>query len=149
MNVGELCNRIVVFAHARTPLTEAAKLMREHHVGSLVVVDETEEGRVPVGIVTDRDIVVAVVAGEVDPRTLAVGDVMATELVTVREEDSVFDVLRLMRRCGVRRLPVLTAAGTLAGIVTVDDLLEIVAEQLDDLVHAIAREQARESQARK
>ena len=74
---------------------------------------------------------------------------MVTELVTVREEDSVFDILRLMRRCGVRRLPVLTAAGTLAGIVTVDDLLEIVAEQLDDLVHAIAREQARESQARK
>jgi CBS domain-containing protein len=149
MNVGELANRIVTFAYRATPLTEAARLMREQHVGSLVVVDEGPKGRVPVGMLTDRDIVVAVVAGEVDPRTLTVGEVMQGEPITVREEDSVFDSLRLMRRRGIRRVPVVTLAGDLAGIITIDDLLGIVAEQLDDLVRAIATEQAREARVRK
>jgi CBS domain-containing protein len=148
MNVGELCNRVVVFATRPTPLTQAARLMREHHVGSLVVVEERTEGRVPVGILTDRDIVIAVVAGEVDPRTLTVGEVMGAKLVTVRETDSVFDVLRLMRSSGIRRVPVLAPGGTLAGIVTVDDLLEVVAEQLNDLVRAIGSERVREARER-
>jgi len=149
MNIGELANRVVTFAYRTTPLTDAARLMRQEHIGSLVVVEETDKGRVPVGILTDRDIVVAVVAGEVDPRTLTVGEVMQGELLTVREEDSVFDALRLMRRRGIRRVPVVTMTGTLAGIVTIDDLLGIVAEQLDDLVRAIAAEQAREARVRK
>ncbi|MGH8700527.1 MAG: CBS domain-containing protein [Burkholderiales bacterium] len=149
MNVGEICNRIVVFAHRGTSLTDAAKLMREHHVGSLVVVDESAQGCVPVGILTDRDIVVAAVAGEVDPRTVTVGEMMQGDLVTAREEDSVFDALRLMRRRGIRRLPVVRIEGTLAGIVSVDDLLGIAAEQLNDLVRAIGAEQSREARVRK
>ena len=149
MNVGEICNRIVMFAYRGTSLTDAARLMREHHVGSLVVVDETAQGRVPVGMLTDRDIVVAAVAGDVNPRTVTVGEVMQGELQTVREEDSVSDALRLMRRRGIRRLPVVTMGGTLAGIVTVDDLLGIAAEQLNDLVRAIGAEQSREARVRK
>jgi len=149
MNVGEICNRTVVVTKRDTVLTQVAQLMREHHVGSLVIVDEGKRGRVPVGIVTDRDIVVAVVANGVDPRKFGVGEVMKPELVTVSEGDSVFDTLRLMRERGVRRVPVLAADGTLAGIVTVDDLLEIVAEQLGELVRAIATEQSRETRDRR
>jgi CBS domain-containing protein len=149
MTVGDICNRIVTFAYRGTPLSDAARLMRDHHVGSLVVIDETAQGRLPVGILTDRDIVVAVVAAEVDPRTMTVGEVMQGELVSAREEDSVFGALRLMRRRGIRRLPVVTMAGTLDGIVTVDDLLGIVAEQFDDLVRAIGAEQSREARVRK
>jgi CBS domain-containing protein len=149
MNVSEICNRTVVVAKRDTALSEAALLMREHHVGSLVIVDETRQGRVPVGIVTDRDIVVAVVAEGVDPRKIAVGDVMRPELVTVKEDVSVFDALRLMRGRGIRRIPVLASDGTLAGIVTIDDLLEIVAEELNGLVRAIATEQSRETRDRK
>jgi CBS domain-containing protein len=149
MTVGEICNRVVTVAERATPLADAAKLMREHHVGSLVVVENRAGARVPVGILTDRDIVVAVVAGGVDPATLTAGDVMAGELLTVREQDSEFDALQLMRRRGVRRLPVVGADGALAGIVTVDDLLEIVAEQLDDVVRAITSEQAQERRARR
>jgi CBS domain-containing protein len=149
MNVGEICNRVVVCAERAIPVTDAAKLMREHHVGSLVVVDEGAKGRVPVGIITDRDIVVAVVAGGVDPVKLSVGDVMGPELFTVRETDSVSDALARMRSRGIRRVPVLSAAGTLAGLVTVDDLLEIVAEELESLVRAIGAEQARETRARR
>jgi CBS domain-containing protein len=122
--------------------------MREQHVGSLVVVDETGKGRVPVGILTDRDIVVAVVAREVDPRALTAGDVMSNDLATVRPTDSAVDALQLMRRRGVRRVPVVAENGTLAGIVTIDDLLAAVAEQLADVVRAISAEQARETRAR-
>lgn len=149
MNISELCNPFVVTAQRATPLADAARLMREHHVGSLVVVDETGKGRVPVGVVTDRDIVVAVVAREVDPRTLTTGEVMTTDLATVRPEDPVEVALRLMRRRGIRRVPVVSDAGMLMGIVTLDDVLEKVADQLSDAVRAIASEQVREARTRK
>ena len=101
MNVSELSNPFVVVAQRATPLTDAARLMREHHVGSLVVVDESGKGRVPVGMLTDRDIVVAAVAAEVDPRTLTAGEVMSGDLATVRASDEVEAALRLMRRRGI------------------------------------------------
>jgi CBS domain-containing protein len=130
-------------------LPEAAKLMREHHVGSLVVVVDRLSERVPVGMLTDRDLAIAVLAKEVDARTLAVRDVMSTELFTVREQDSITDALRLMRERGVRRVPVLTHSGALAGIVTIDDVLDILAEELADVVHAIERERVRETRLRR
>ena len=149
MNAGELCNREVVFAYRDTRLVEAARLMREHHVGSLVVVVDRLSERVPVGILTDRDIVVAVVAKELDPRTLTVGDVMTSELLTVREQDGIPDALRLMREKGVRRVPVLTHSGALAGILTIDDLLELMAEELGAFARTIDRERVRETRARR
>jgi CBS domain-containing protein len=149
MTVGQICNRVVVFAFRNTPLPDAAKLMRENHIGSLVIVDESDRGRIPVGMLTDRDIAIAVVAQALDPRTLTAGEVMSGELVTANEQDDMLDTLQRMRRRGVRRVPVLTATGTLAGIVTLDDLLELVAEQLGDVVKAIATEQSREARARK
>jgi CBS domain-containing protein len=149
MNVSELSNPFVVVAQRTTPLTDAARLMREHHVGSLVVVDESGKGRVPVGMLTDRDIVVAVVAGEVDPRTLTAGEVMSGELATVRAADSAEAALRLMRRRGIRRVPVVSDAGALTGIVSLDDLLEKVAEQLSDAVRAITSEQVHETRTRR
>lgn len=149
MNAGELCNREVVIAYRDTPLVEAARLMREHHVGSLVVVVDRLSERVPVGILTDRDIVVAVVAKEVDPRRLTVGDVVTGELISVREKDGIPDALRLMREKGVRRVPVLTHSGALAGILTIDDLLDLMAEELGAFARTIDRERVRETRARR
>lgn len=149
MNAGELCNREVVFCHRADTLVEAAQRMREHHVGSLVVVADRLSERVPVGILTDRDIVVAVVAKGLDPHTLTAGEVMSGELFTVREGDGVADALGLMRDRGVRRLPVLSRSGALAGILTVDDLLELAAEELSGVVGAIGRERAREARGRR
>ncbi len=148
MNAGEICNREVVVAYRNMSLVEAANLMREHHVGSLVVVVDRLSERVPVGMLTDRDLAVAVVAKELDPRKINVGEVLGDELFTVREKDSVTDVLRLMRERGVRRVPVVTHSGALAGIVTIDDVLDIVAEQLGDVVRAVERERVRETRAR-
>jgi CBS domain-containing protein len=149
MTAGEVCNREVVFAYRDTGLTEAARLMREHHVGSLVVVMERAGERIPVGIVTDRDIVIAAVAQGRDPRTLAVGDVMSEGLFVVREQDGLAEVLRAMREHGVRRVPVVTPKGTLAGIIAIDDLLELVAEELGDFVRTVGRERLRETRARR
>lgn len=148
MTIGEICSRTVVFVHENMSLSDAANLMRDHHVGSLVVVKEGDPKRVPTGIITDRDIVIEVVAQGLDHDTLRVGEVMAGDLVTAREQDNMLDALQVMRRRGIRRMPVVTESGSLAGIVTIDDLLEIVAEELDDVVKAIASERQKETRAR-
>jgi CBS domain-containing protein len=148
LNAGDICNRIVMVAERDMSLVQAAQLMRDHHVGCLVVVDETGAGRLVAGMLTDRDIVTAVIAQEVDPNTLRVEDVMTSDVVTALEEDSVMDMLGLMRRKGLRRIPVTTPGRALQGLVTLDDLLEIFAEQLRALVLAIEAEQMRERKAR-
>lgn len=149
MSVGEFCNRTVVVTSRATRLDEAARLMREHHVGSLVVVDETAAGNKAAGIVTDRDIVIEVVASGVSPATVTVEEIMAPDLVVANEGDDLLDTLTRMRAKGIRRVPVVAAAGTLVGILSLDDLLGILAEQVDGMVKAIAQEQAREARTRK
>jgi len=148
MKVGAICKREVALVQENARVSEAAKLMRERHVGSLVVVREENKGSVPVGIVTDRDIVVGVLTAGLDYRTVSVGEIMDRDLVTVREDDEILAAFKTMRRRGIRRLPVLSESGALAGIVTVDDLLGLVAEQFGDLVKAISAERSREARAR-
>lgn len=149
MAIGEFCNREVVFAQRETTVLEAARLMRQFHVGDLVVVDESGGKRVPVGIVTDRDIVLEIVCMELDASVLTAGDIMGLDLVTVRESEGVFETMRYMRAKGVRRIPVVDAEGGLVGILTLDDLLEILAEEMNELARLIATERKRESQTRR
>jgi CBS domain-containing protein len=148
LNTGEICTRAVTIAFRATTLNGAARLMRENHVGCLVVVDEAEGLRRVVGVLTDRDIVTAVLAADLDPTTLCVEDVMTTDLVTAREDDSLIDLMQNMRRKGVRRIPVVGAQGDLVGLVTLDDVLDILSEELGLLVAAIATEGRRERQMR-
>jgi CBS domain-containing protein len=114
------------------------------------VVDRMNGGkRMPIGIVTDRDIVVEVIATGLDPAVITVGDIMAQEIVVGRESDSVLETLEIMRFKGVRRLPTVGPDGQLIGIVTVDDLLEVLAEELSELAKIVAHEQSREATTRK
>jgi CBS domain-containing protein len=149
MTVGEVCNREVVFVRRDESIGKAARLMRTYHVGGLVVIEEKEGRRVPVGIVTDRDLVLEVIAEEVDASKLTVGDIMSFELVTAREEDSLLDAIKHMRSRGVRRIPVVNREGALTGILAVDDLLELLAEQINDLAGLIQRELKRERERRR
>lgn len=148
MSVGQFCNREVIVARRNDPVPDLARLMREYHVGDLVVV-ESIDAPVPVGIVTDRDLVVTVLAEEVDPASLTAGDIMTSALLIARESDSLWDVLKRMRARGVRRVPVVDDRhGRLVGIITVDDVLEVLAEELLTLAHVSGRGRAREQAAR-
>jgi CBS domain-containing protein len=127
----------------------AAQLMREYHVGSIVVVDEPNGKRMPAGIVTDRDIAVAVVALGLKPEAIQVGDVMNQELVAVREDAGVAETVELMRMKGLRRLPVTDSAGALVGIVAADDVLSLLSEEMAALASMVTREHRREAETRK
>jgi CBS domain-containing protein len=148
MAVGEICNRDVVIAEKALSVVDAAQLMRTHHVGDLVVVEEKAGRRHPVGIVTDRDIVVEVVAAGVDPDALKVGDIMGPEVATVHESEGLFEALRYMRGKGVRRMPVVDHEGVLVGILTLDDLLSLLAEELTELAKLVSHERQREAAVR-
>lgn len=148
MAVGEICNREVVFTEKALSVVDAAQLMRKHHVGDLVVVEEKDGRKHPVGIVTDRDIVVEVVAAEVNPDALKVGDIMGPEVATVRESAGLFEALRYMRDKGVRRMPVVDHEGGLVGILTLDDLLSLLAEEMSELAKLVSHERQREATAR-
>jgi len=145
MRVGEVCNRDVVIGDRNDLISDAAKLMRHHHVGDVVVVEERYGKSFPVGIVTDRDLVVEILANEVAPEKLLIGDVMSFDLITAKEDESLLDAIKRMRDKGIRRMPVVTDDGALAGIITMDDLLDLLAEQLADLVAMVGRGQRRES----
>ncbi len=144
MLVRELCNRDVIVVAGHASVIEAAKLMREFHVGSLIVVETDGEDKRPVGILTDRDIVIEIVAAELDPEAIMVGDAMSDELVTVSEQSGLLETIELMRQRGVRRIPVVDDEGRLVGLMASDDALEVIAEQLDDLVRLSGWQQRRE-----
>ena len=148
MRVGEFCNRDVVIVRKDAQVLEAAQLMRSHHVGDLVVIEERAGRRVPVGIITDRDIVVEVVAKNVALDAVSIGDVMSFELTTASEDDDIFDTVKLMRTRGVRRVPVVDNQGALTGILAIDDLLGLLEELVGDVTGVIVREQAREQKVR-
>ncbi|MBE0575201.1 MAG: CBS domain-containing protein [Desulfuromonadales bacterium] len=140
MLVSEFCNREVVIVDRETTILEAAKLMRTEHVGDLVVTDSRNGRPVPVGILTDRDIVVELLAEEIELNKVSVGDAMSYELLSVKEQDGLQETIEKMSSRGVRRLPVVDAEGVLVGIVTVDDLMELMAEQLTGLVRLVGNQ---------
>ena len=129
-------------------VADAAKLMRDQHVGDLIVTEPRGTQTVPVGILTDRDIVVGVIARRVAPDAVTVGDAMTRNLLTVREDASLEFALREMRRYGVRRAPVVRANGDLVGVIAIDDVIQHLATQLGRLADLIRIEQDAETRAR-
>ncbi len=148
MTAGAVCVRDVVIAIPEMSISSAARLMREYHVGTLVVVDERAGKNTPVGIVTDRDLVIEVLAADVDIQSVCVGDVISRELLTVEESESLWDVMRRMRAHGVRRAPVVDDAGSLVGVISVDDLVQLLGEELGALAGLFGTEQEQEVRRR-
>jgi CBS domain-containing protein len=138
LTAGTVCSRSVAVAYPSLALNEAARLMRARHVGCLVVVDELAVGeKLVVGILTDRDVAMSVVAADRDPHGLRVGDVMTRDVVTARERDSLLDLLAAMRRRKVRRVPITDARDMLVGIVSLDDVLAVMGEQMQAVAAAV------------
>lgn len=143
MDVASMCQRHVTTIRPSDELVTAAELMRTRHVGYLIVVEPSaSDGRArPLGVLTDRDIVVSVVARHADPKSLRVGDVMTRDPVTARETDSMEAALSSMRRIGVRRVPVVDALGRLTGVLSLDDVIDAMAAQLGGVAASIRNEQ--------
>lgn len=149
MNAGSVCKRGVITVAPTDDLIAAAHVMREKHVGYLIVSEglSARAGRV-VGVLTDRDIVVAVLAREVDAHALKVGDVMTRHPLLIEEEQSIEAVLRHMREAGVRRVPVVDRTGALSGVLSIDDVLEMIADQLLNIAGSIRNERRMERAVR-
>ena len=148
MPVGEICNREVIVIQRDATVVEAAKLMRQYHVGAVIVVEKRDGRQVPVGVVTDRDLVIEVVATELDENVITVGDIMAQEVFTIKESAASYEAIELMRRRTARRLPVVNDAGELTGILTLDDALQLLSEELLDLAKLVRYEQKKETRHR-
>lgn len=137
MTIGRICQRNVDTARVDEPVQAAAQRMGTRVVGTLVVLDDA---RVPIGILTDRDIAVRVVGQGRDPNTTRVGDVMTERVHTAYEGLAVEDALTVMRTNSIRRLPVVGSSGRLLGVVSLDDILGLLAGEFRDLEHLLARE---------
>jgi CBS domain-containing protein len=149
MRVNEICSRAVSHVRRDVSILEAAHRMREEHVGDLIVVDEKEGRRIPVGMLTDRDMVVGILARDADHvKMLDVGDVMGSSLVTAYEEEDLAPVLRRMRTFGVRRLPVVDADGSLTGVLSVDDVIPALSDEMAELAALVSSQAQREPERR-
>jgi CBS domain-containing protein len=130
----DILNRDVITIGPEAPVSEAAYLMMREDIGSLVVVDEE---RFPVGIITDRDLVISVIAEGKNPEEVIVEEVMTKDLVYVDENTNIMDILSTLSEYSIRRMPV-TKDGKLSGIVSVDDLIVVIATELVDLATALS-----------
>ena len=143
MTIGKICNREVITVQRDATVLHAAVLMRQYHVGDVVVIENRKNKTVPIGIVTDRDIVVELVATELDCKVITVGDII-TKLIVVKDSAGVFEAIQLMVNKGVRRLPVVDDDGGLVGIITLDDLLLLLSKELATLTKLAAKLVTRE-----
>jgi CBS domain-containing protein len=148
MDAGKLCKRDVITTQRNTSIRDAARLMRKHHVGSLIVTEEKSGVTEPVGILTDRDIVMEVIAADIGLNEVTVDDIMSYALLKVCESDSILETAQRMRARGVRRVPVISNKCELVGILTLDDILELLSEELSMLTRLTSREAEQEQKKR-
>ena len=149
MLLREICTPDVVYCTAETTAAAAARLMREQHVGDLVITEEAEGGDMPIGVITDRDLVLEVLAKERDPAKVRVREIMRAPMVIAHTSEDAQQALERMKVHGVRRIPVMDEHRRLAGIVCLDDLLKRLAADAAALVAVVAREQDQEHRTRR
>jgi len=149
MLLDSFCMLDVACCSPRTTALEAAHIMRRKHTGDLVVVDDDESRPAPLGIITDRDIVIEVLGKGLDPAATTVGSVIRTPVVIAQGSEDSSAVLERMRTHGVRRIPVVGTGGKLIGIVTVDDMLKRLAADASLLTDIVSQGQSHEARSRR
>ena len=150
MSIREYCNLNVICCEADAPIAEVAMLMRKHHVGDVIVVDNQQEGaRIPIGIITDRDILIETIALDIEAKLFTASDLMSAPVTTVQEDAKVAEALGIMRGKRIRRLPVVTRAGTLFGMVTTDDFVNLLAAELSMIAGLMVEQTISEGRLRK
>jgi CBS domain-containing protein len=148
MNVADICTREVVFADRAATLQQAASLMREYHVGLLIITEKSAEGMQISGIVTDRDVVVEAVARGMDVTQTEVGRLASDKLAALPGEATIDEAIGMMKERGVRRLLVSGEAGKLHGVVSLDDVLGALGHEMAELAHAVRKGIDRETAER-
>ncbi|MGH7800700.1 MAG: CBS domain-containing protein [Thermodesulfobacteriota bacterium] len=136
MSLGNMCRKKIVCVNAGRKVKEAAKLMEQKNIGSVIVVG----GGKPVGIVTDRDILLRVVNKGLDPEKTSVDKVMTKKIVTLREDMGLFEALEKTKKKGIRRFPIVDTKGKLQGIMTLDDILYLLGKEMANVSSIIERE---------
>lgn len=149
MLIKEICMGNVVTCGPQTSALQAASLMRHRHVGDVVVVDDPEGEGVPLGVVTDRDLVVEVLGNGLDAAKTTVGSLMRKPVVIARDSEDTASVIERMRTNGVRRVPVVAGEGEIVGIVTLNDLLKAVIAEVSALLDATTKGQLNEMHHRR
>jgi CBS domain-containing protein len=149
MKIKDICAIDAVCCLPDITVSEAARIMRAKHVGDLVVIDNADEEREPLGILTDRDIVVEVLARGRNPNDVKVSEVMSTHLVIAAASEETHAALERMRAQGLRRVPVVDDEGFVTGIITLDDLLRAHAEEGAALAQVVSNAQLREARGRR
>ncbi|MGK0304790.1 MAG: CBS domain-containing protein [Gammaproteobacteria bacterium] len=140
MNVGEICSRNFIYVLHQDSVLDVARIMREQHVGSVVVVDNNNGEMTPQGLITDRDLVLEVLAAKIDPAVLKAEDILTSELIFVTETHDVEEALKYLRYYGVRRAPVVNVNGVLVGVFCIEDSLAILSEEFSELVKLLSNE---------
>ncbi|MCF8161147.1 MAG: CBS domain-containing protein [Polaromonas sp.] len=143
----EFATTLVAVVEPDTSARVVAQLMRRHHIGALVVVDTLDKNR-PVGIVTDRDLVLELMSEGLDPAVFTAGDIMSVDLVTAKPEMDAVDAVQLMKKYRLRRLVITDASGHLAGIVTIEDVLGLLTRELAELSFDLGTSRDRETRER-
>lgn len=146
MDVGRVCHRAVATIAPGASLLDAARLMRDRNVGDLVVVEHRDGHTMPTGVITDRDLVVRGLAAE--PASIArltVADLVADTVVTIHEAKELSEALDVMHRSGIRRIPVVAPSGALVGIITLDDVLGAMSDDLSKVALLVASQRLREA----
>lgn len=133
MPIHQLAREEVIHAPPVTPLQDIAGLMRDNRVGSVIITDDDR----PVGIITDRDLAIKAMADGADPQDHVAGDIMSAEVCTVDESTGFYESAETMREHGIRRLPICNDAGELTGIITADDLTELLADEMQQIAGVI------------
>ena len=148
MKVGKACSTRPIVADAELDIIESARLMRKHHVGTLIITESDGDISKPVGIITDRDLVVEVLPRDMNLHKIKLSDVMTGCPLTAAEDDDLYDTLERMWLKGVRRVPVVDARGNLTGILSTDDVLEVLARELSGVIKLFERERGSEEMFR-
>jgi len=149
MLLQEVCVLDVVCCGRDTGIIEAARMMRKHHVGALIVVDQPNDARIPAGILTDRDIVVEVLGNDLDPAKTTVAQVMSARLVIAQETEDTAVAVERMHMHGVRRMPIVNHSGSLVGVFTLDDAVKLLAARAAEFVDIADKGQTHERRTRR
>jgi len=146
METSKLISKKVITVKKNESVQDAAKLMRKHHIGDVVVLDP--KSNAPIGMLTDRDIVLATIALNIPYEGLSVGDIMTEKLVTVGQNADIHEIIRLMKAHGVKRIPVVGAKKNLLGIISRDNVMKYLGDEFSSIGDTYQRQRSKEKERR-